>query len=54
MAAGFKEVEISDPGKLDDFISGTTGSIMAVLTVSIRLYKFLLSTHSNITVLTIL
>ena len=33
MADGFKEVEINDPQKLDIFITGVTGSVVAIMSV---------------------
>ena len=34
MNTGFQKLQISDPNKLKSFIEGTTGSILAILTVS--------------------
>ena len=34
MNDGFKKVEVSDPSKLTTFIEGTSGSVLAILSVS--------------------
>ena len=33
MNDGFKKVEVSDPSKLKNFIEGTSGSVLAILSV---------------------
>ena len=36
MNDGFKKVEVSDPAKLTNFIEGTSGSVLAILSVTIN------------------
>ena len=33
MNDGFKKVEVADPSKLKNFIEGTSGSVLAILSV---------------------
>ena len=40
MNEGFQEMTISDPNKLKTFLEGTTGSIVAILTVKKVILKF--------------
>ena len=37
MNDGFKEVEVADPSKLTNFIEGTSGSVLAILSVDINI-----------------
>ncbi len=39
MAEGFKSVEVNDPQKLETFITGVTGSVMAIMSVRNYLKK---------------
>ena len=36
MNDGFKKVEVADPSKLTNFIEGTSGSVLAILSVDIN------------------
>lgn len=37
MNDGFKKVEVADPSKLTNFIEGTSGSVLAILSVDINI-----------------
>ena len=40
MNEGFKKVPVSDPSKLTNFIEGTSGSVLAILSVTFYLKLF--------------
>ena len=40
MNEGFKKVPVSDPSKLTNFIEGTSGSVLAILSVTFCLKLF--------------
>ena len=41
MNEGFKKVPVSDPSKLKNFIEGTSGSVLAILSVKLSLADIL-------------